>query len=95
MVRGWMDHPFFRQELYTEREAWLWLIENASPFDDAKDRSGRFYRPVNRGQLCASIRDMAEIWKWNKSKVERYIKRLTNETMIETESETGILIITI
>lgn len=29
MQRGWMDSPVFGKAVYSEREAWIWLIENA------------------------------------------------------------------
>src|SRR5262245_47884423 len=28
--RGWFDHPAFKDEPYTEREAWAWMISNAA-----------------------------------------------------------------
>ncbi len=39
-------------------------------------------------QLNCSIRKLAFLWKWHKSKVERFLKILRAETLIETETGT-------
>lgn len=93
-----MDSAFFNSEVYNERNAWEWLIAEAS-YDDCE-------RPVNgcpvklqRGQLTASIRFMAKKWAWDKNKVTRYLNRLEKWSMVsidnETASGTGQSIITI
>lgn len=92
--RAIWDHPAFRSEKYSEREAFLWLISEAS-WKPRSRRVGNFEADLDRGQLCASVRFLAEIWGWSKSKTSRYILRLKNRDMIDTESGTGILVITI
>ncbi|WP_141339717.1 hypothetical protein [Bradyrhizobium sp. USDA 3458] len=92
--RGIWDHPMFPDEPFTEREAWQWLIGEASFKPRTRNIGGKVI-PLDRGQLAASIRFMAERWTWSKSKVERFLKRLKTETMIETASGTGLLVITI
>jgi hypothetical protein len=39
--------------------------------------------------LNYSIRQLASLWKWHRSKVERFIKLLMNATLIETDIKTG------
>jgi hypothetical protein len=92
--RGWFDHPIFHPEPFTEREAWAWLIAEAA-WRPYRRRVGTALVDLDRGQVAASFRYMAERWQWHRARVERFVKRLKTETMIETSSETGILVITI
>ena len=94
MQRGWQDHLVFPAEPFTTREAWEWLIAEAF-WKDGRTRAGKFVVTVQRGQLCASVRHLARCWQWTNAKVERFLRRLKTETMIETRSETGISVITI
>lgn len=88
------DHPEFRPEPFSEREAFLWLVSEAS-WKSRTVRAGRVVVDVERGQLCASIRFMAEAWQWSKSRVNRFLKRLENRDMIETQIGTGQLVLTV
>jgi hypothetical protein len=92
--RGIWDHPMFADEPFTEREAWSWLIGEASFKARMRNIGGKVI-PLERGQLAASVRFMAERWKWSKSRVDRFVHRLKTETMIGTDSGTGILVITV
>jgi hypothetical protein len=94
MHRGWFDHPVFATEPFTEREAWAWLISEAAWCARIR-RIGSAVVELKRGQLAASIRFLAERWQWSKSRVDRFLIRLKNGTMIGTDSGTGILVITI
>lgn len=92
--RGIWDHPMFADEPFTEREAWSWLIGEASFKARLRNIGGKVVQ-LERGQLAASVRFMAERWKWSKSRVDRFLKRLKTETMIGTDSGTGMLVITV
>lgn len=92
--RGIWDHPMFADEPFTEREAWSWLIGEASFKTRTRNVGGKIVQ-LERGQLAASVRFMAERWKWSKSRVDRFLKRLKTGTMIGTDSGTGLLVITI
>lgn len=94
LSRGALDHEFFRRKEYSEFEAWVWLLTEASWKPRAR-RIGEFMVQLNRGQLVASVRHLAEVWSWSKGKVERFISRLKTETMVVTHVETGITVITI
>lgn len=94
MDRGWFDHPSFKKEPFTEREAWAWLIAEAS-YRPRTRRVGTIVVSLERGQLAASIRFMAQKFDWHRSRVERFLVRLKNDAMIETQNETGVLAITI
>jgi hypothetical protein len=94
MHRGWLDHPVLGGEPMCKRAAWAWLIEEASWTYRRRDIKGRTIH-LSRGQLTASVRFLAEAWKWHRARVERFLDRLQTESMIETTTETGQTIITI
>lgn len=87
------DHHLFEGDV-AKLGAWFWLVAKAC-WKPTKFNVGGKTVTLARGQYCCSIRDLAEAWGWSKSTVDRYITRLKNETMIETDSGTGRLIITI
>lgn len=82
--RGMLEHPFFADEPFTEREAWIWLIEEAA-WKSKRVRVDN--RPVmlDRGQVAHSLRFMGVAWKWDKNKVWRFLRRLESEGMIKSE----------
>jgi hypothetical protein len=84
----------FAAEPFTEREAWAWLIAEAA-FKAHRRRVGGFQVDLKRGQLAASVRFLAEKWRWHRNKVDRFLERLKIGTMIGTETGTGITVITI
>jgi hypothetical protein len=98
MARGWMDHPVFANEPFTEREAWQWMIENAA-FRARTFRIGKHVIPLDRGQLATTVRYLADAWQWSKSRVARFLDKLKigtgGEPMIETVCGTEHTIITI
>lgn len=50
---------------------------------------------VDRGQFAHSIRFMAKAWRWEQTKVVRFFDDLKTETMIATDTATGITVTTI
>lgn len=94
MKRGWMENDFFKKEPFTERDAWMWMIEEAQWKGGPVNILGK---PIvlQRGQFSDSIRFMSLKFQWSKSKVEHFLERLKKWDMIRTENRTGQLIITI
>jgi hypothetical protein len=92
--RGIWDHPIFANEPLTEREAWQWLIGEAS-FKDRTKRIGSVVLALSRGQVGASLRFMADKWQWSEPRVRRFLKRLKNDAMIDAATDAGITVITI
>jgi len=92
--RGIWDHPSFANEPLTEREAWQWLIGEAS-FKARTKRVGSSVVQLERGQVAASLRFMADKWQWNEPRVRRFLKRLKTDAMINAQSDAGITVITI
>lgn len=92
--RGIWDHPSFANEPLTEREAWTWLIGEAS-FKARTKRIGSVVLELKRGQVAASTRFMANKWQWSESRVRRFLKRLKTDAMIDAATDAGITVITI
>lgn len=92
--RAIFDHECFADEPMTEREAWVWLIMEAS-WKPRKKRVGDFIVALGRGQLAASVRFMAGAWKWTPAKVQRFLDRLKKLEMITTKTDTGVTVITL
>ncbi len=96
MHRGWMDDPFFGKKCaeYSEREAWIWLVENALFKDHIVNIKGH---PValQRGQMSYALRYLATAWHWTHARVQRFLLRLQEWNKIEVNSDTGQNIITI
>jgi hypothetical protein len=99
-VSGWAaiyreigDHPLFKQDM-SRLGAWVWLVINAAWKPTPFDVNGKMIT-INRGQLSCSMRHLASEWGWSKSAVERFLTRLKTETMIETQTGTGRILITI
>ena len=84
--RGLLEHPLFKPEPFTEREAWIWLIEEAA-WKPCRVRIGAEIVSLDRGQLAHSVRYMAKAWRWEQTKVWRFLKKLRTNGMIENAQE--------
>lgn len=82
ITRSLWDHPAFKAEPFTEREAWSWMVGEAA-WQPRRARVGRLMVNLGRGQLCHSRRFLAGKWQWDESKVRRFLDRLTKEHMID------------
>lgn len=92
MQRDALDHPLLKDG---ERfRAWFWMLARAAWKPTPFDIGGKMVT-LQRGQLCGSVRQFADAWGMSKSAVDRFLSRLKSETMIETETGHGRLIITI
>lgn len=92
--RGIWDHPTFKNEPLTEREAWMWLISEAA-FKPHRRRVGSATVDLAPGQIAASTRFMADKWGWSESHVRRFLKRLKADAMIDAATDAGITVATI
>lgn len=86
MARGWMENDVFSSEPYTEREAWLWLIEQAA-WKPSRAKIKGSVVALERGQASFAVRFMADKWQWSKSRVDRFLKRLVAENMVKIASK--------
>lgn len=94
ITRALWDDPTFKDGEMTQREAWIWLIAEASWKGRAK-RIGSIEVSLQRGQLAASTRFMAAAWMWSEPRVRRYLEMLENRRMIERVTDAGVTVITI
>lgn len=94
MSRGWLDDEMFADAAYSERDVFIWMICEARYEDGRVSVNGR-PMPVSRGQFYASIRFMAEKFKWSKDRVTRHLKRLEAWGKIRTDTRTGQYLITV
>ena len=85
--RGWRDNPIFKGE-FSRGEAWLWLIENAC-WKPSRTRVKGETITLDRGEMSFSVRFLADAWGWSKSRVDRFLADLREESMIETRSKIG------
>lgn len=92
--RGIFENPIFKREAFTEVQAFIWLVSEAS-YQDRTVRGVKGPIELKRGQLTHSLRFMADKWRWTYSRVNRFLKRLEIETAIETATETDQNVITI
>lgn len=92
--RGYRRHPLFIGEPFSRAEAFWWFVERAAYARRVEVHDGRdvFIEP---GQVSASIRDLAEEFGWEKTRVERLLKKLVDRKMVEVETATGRTIITV
>jgi hypothetical protein len=90
--RSLIGHPAFRND--AEAMAFAYLVLRASWRPVRVRYKGKALN-LNRGQLAMSVRDLAEAMDRDKGWVERLLKRLKSETMVETVTETGVMVITI
>ena len=87
--RAIFGHGMFKEEPYTEIQAWIWFICGASYKDDTV-RVGHLIIDVKRGEYVASIRFLAKKFKWTTSRVKRFLDRLTRGKMVTTKATQGI-----
>jgi hypothetical protein len=97
--RGVFDHPKLHDgKPLTKLEAWLWLISSAAWKPISRHISGRSIE-LQRGQVAASTRFMAERWRWTEPRVRRFLTLLktdaNNDAEIATQTDAGITVITI
>jgi len=77
--RGMVADPFFSGP--DEWGAWLWLLTEAS-WKPREKRVGKYVVNLGRGELCHSIRFMAEAWGWSKDRTARFLQRLEDNDSI-------------
>jgi len=78
--------PFFGGEPFSRREAWVWLLSEAS----FKPRTvhvtvgrSRIAVPLERGELAHSRPFMEQAWKWSPKQVRTFLDKLESDGRIE------------
>ena len=73
--RGWRDFEIFKNQPFSEPEAWLYLLETAQ-YEAGYAPAGGMKIYVERGQLVASYRYLADAWEWKKDRVKDFLMKL-------------------
>lgn len=98
LSREILDHPIVGMKHPERMAAWIWLLCQARWKAKQIEVKGQIVA-LKRGQLCHSLRFMAESCNMTKSSFDRFLTRLKTGTgdgpMIETATGTGQLLITI
>jgi hypothetical protein len=101
-LEGWfavdrksVSHPFFKRSERSEYEAWIWIIAHAAWKETHHYVNGKRH-DVKRGELFTTLRKLQAEWMWSSDKkVRGFLKRLTDERMIDAETSAGKTQITI
>jgi hypothetical protein len=88
------DHPIFKDEPFTEREAFIWMIGDCA-YAPSRRRVGRAVFDLRRGQLVHAYRFLASKWKWSEPRVRRFLERLKSDAMIDAQASSEATIITV
>ncbi len=76
-------HDLFKNEPFTEREAWTWLVANAA-WEDTTHRVSGQRVDVPRGSFIGTLREMMTEWGWGSdTRVRKFLAKLEGEDMIE------------
>lgn len=94
VARNIFDHPLFKREPFTEREAWIWLIKEAA-WRPCRVRVRNGTVDLERGQLAYATRFLAERWQWSEARVRRFLARLQTDAMIDAQTDARVTRITI
>lgn len=94
--RGWRDNDIFLgDEPFSEREAWLWLLENAT-WKKTTRRTGQGGAVhLERGQIHVSFGALSASWKWSIKRVRGFLARLEKGAMVGTASDKRGTVLTI
>lgn len=94
--RGVWDHPVLMEQdaPYSRVQAWIWLLSEAS-WKPRAYKAGDAVVSLKRGEIAHSIRYMGAAWSWKPAKVQRFLKCLKANTMIDTRVDTGVTVVTI
>jgi hypothetical protein len=93
--RGWRDCTAFADEPFTERDAWVWLVEFAAWKPTTRRDGQGSYVTLARGQIHVSDRSLASVWRWNKKKVRQFLARLKVHQMVDHQRDHAGTVLTV
>jgi hypothetical protein len=94
LYRSLFRHEFFRPAPFSDREAFLWMLAEAS-WRERRQRVGHALINVGRGQLVSSFRMLAATWGWSTGAIGRYLKRCEEQGLIAVQTDVGLTTITV
>jgi hypothetical protein len=88
------ESDFWLSEPFTKAQAWIDLIALA------RYKSGHAYKrsieiPLERGQLCWSVVNLADRWSWSRDKVKRFLSALEAKQQISQHKTNVTTVITV
>jgi hypothetical protein len=92
--RELVNHPVLDGGQFDKRSAWLWLLSEAS-WAARRKTVNNISLDLMRGELATSDRHLAAQWGWDKSRVRRFLDKLSAEHMIERRIARGRVVITV
>lgn len=87
LSRSVFDDERFAAEVFTEREAWIWLLCEAA-WKPTKIWIGGQAIELERGECAYALRFLAVKFRWSKSRVYRFLIRMENAERLRFMSET-------
>lgn len=90
----WEDTAFPADEPFSRREAWIWLIAEASWKDRERNVGGKVIA-LPRGSLLAPSRFLAKAWTWSEPKVRRFLADLEERKMVTRVTDAGLTVVTL
>lgn len=75
MHRGWMASADFRPEPHSEREAYLWSIEQAAYEPHLQWFNGTQF-PVGKGEFVTSLSKIGKALGWSEKRVRLFFRRM-------------------
>lgn len=95
LSRKTFEHSLWKEAReYSRFEAWLDLIQLAKIENGNAMYNGNLIE-IRRGEVFVSLRYLAERWKWNKNKIDRYLKNLDENNMISLRRDRGATVVTL
>lgn len=94
LYRGWRQSEVFKDEPLTEREAWVWLIEEAAYKPRQREIAGKTIG-LQRGEIAASLTFLERAWKWSRDRVRWFLSKLEKHGMVAFDKRVGITVIAV
>jgi hypothetical protein len=82
------EHEVLSHGPFDRRSAWLWLIANAAWKSKRVNHKGKPLQ-LERGQVLAGRRHLAETWGWGEKQVRNFVEMLRDQKMIEGGQSNG------
>lgn len=95
LQRKMQSHWLWEEDrCFSKAEAWIDLLLSVNHKPNKIVIKNKVIS-VKRGQTAMSLVTLAKRWKWDKSKVRRFLELLKSDSMIDTKNETVTTLITI
>ena len=90
LQRGWMES--FKPQPFTEREAFLWSVENAATYG-GEERLGIPHAPLARGELLTAVHKLSQAFDWPIPRVRGFLRRMERSGVWQVRPTGGGMLI--